>query len=104
MSHPDDFQQEFNRQLTPLLQSRDQRVAEMRDLYQALDAIEKEVLRARLTVIAEASKGALCQFAETQVRIRTNENTAFRVLPTTLLKAVDAWDRGEEFVSNSLQF
>lgn len=99
----------FWRVVAKLSQQRDQNTAQMRDEYLRLDEKNRRVFREWVDRLVSAGGlpvglGVNVLFTihlETQ---GVNEMESVAVCPRTLAKAMAAWDRGEDYVHNLLEF
>jgi hypothetical protein len=100
----------FWRVVAKISQARDQVISQVRDEYSRLDKERRRILREWVEKIAVAGPAPVHKIGHSvSVAIRIDvqglqEMETISVSPSTLVQAIDAWDRGEDYVHNLAEF
>jgi hypothetical protein len=99
------FNDAMRRQWAKISQKLDQNLAIARTEYLSLSETERSSFRSWATNIAELQDAPVPLFAKARIQIMPNDQEdggSVYLTPKSLVSALEAWDRGEEYLPNRL--
>jgi hypothetical protein len=101
-----DFSKELRKHGARIEARQDQRLAELRSVYRSLDIDERKKLTAWAKSVAALKSPDiyLPTTAQVEVLVQNDEKVdAIRVSADSLLRAIEAWDKGKRYLPRALR-